>query len=188
MTMKIVNQTVFVVLLLSGMALAIAIFFDLSKGDYFLRLAGIATFVGWFFGVFAALAYVVSSARFFMSHLHNFWDSLYPVNFGLTLLGVSIMGMDVKQELMLLLLCVAIFSIVSFLLYRFGLLSRKAFPLSILALLFLPAVPTLISIWAYYYFILGVVLIYLSIVANVIGKRKNTVGWSEPVNFNKEAK
>lgn len=171
--MKIVNQLVFIVLLLSGISLAIVLFSDLDKGNYFSSLAGLATFIGWFVGVFAALAYFVSSIRVFMSHLHNFWTSLYPVNFGIALLGVSTMGMDVKQELMLLLLCAGISLIVSYLLYRLGLISRKVFPLSMLALLFFPAVPALTSIWAYYYFVLGMVMIYLSIAANVMGKGKS---------------
>ncbi len=166
--MKMINQVVLIFLLVLGLIMAVGVKFNMGG------LLGFSTFVGWFFGVFALIAYVISSSRFLISSLNDFWSTLYPVNFGLTLIGVSIMGMDVKQEMMLLLLFIVICSIISFLFYRFGLLSKKGFPFIIFALLCLPAVPELTYIWSYYYFILGVVLINLFMATKITNKRIKT--------------
>ncbi len=155
--MRFVNWIVFIGLLLCGVALLLGIVLD--KGSW----AGLATYFGWFLGTFSLIAYLVASVMFLLNRMNAFWHSLYPTNFGLTLLGVSAFGINVKQEVTILIICLLTALSVSFLLYRSGLLANKLSPSVIVALLFVPAIPPIMPVWGYIYFVLGIMVIASSL-------------------------
>ena len=155
--MRFVNRIVFIGLLLCGVILLLGIVLD--RGSWL----GVATYFGWFLGAFAFIAYLVADVMFLLNQINEFWHSLYPTNFGLTLLGVSAFGINVIQEAPILIICLSITLGVSLLFCRSGLLENKLSPSVIVALIFAPAIPPVMPIWGCVYFLLGIVLIAFSL-------------------------
>jgi hypothetical protein len=80
------NAAVLVGMLVCGLTLLAG--FVTKNGS----VEGLATYLGWFLCVYSALAYVIKCLGFALGKITFFWNSLYPVNFGLALLGVALYG------------------------------------------------------------------------------------------------
>lgn len=134
-------------LMLAGMVL--------HRGD----VAGLGSYFGWFFGLYSALAYLFASARFAWGRLKGFWSSLYPVNFGLTIIGVSAFGFHTSAEVPFAILSAVIAVLAAFLLHRFSRLTWKPLPIGMMGLLLVPAMESLREIWAFLYVFVGTLFI-----------------------------
>lgn len=90
-----INVIVFVGLLISGFALLSWFFFgfilDFQMPKILFGLtAGVGMLLGWFFGACAMIVFVIGTSMFLIGKINDFWQSLYPINFGLTSLGVAV--------------------------------------------------------------------------------------------------
>ena len=56
-------------------------------------MEGLAVYGGWFLAAYSALAYIFSGVRSALRNEGGFWSTFYPVNFGLTLVAISLFGL-----------------------------------------------------------------------------------------------
>jgi hypothetical protein len=119
---------------------------------------GLAAYAGWFLAVYSAFAYATAGTLFLLQRNREFWRSLYPVNFGLTLVAASLFG--VHSELLLPTLIVALVGLLAgALLFRFDFLSIRVVPLALLISLCTCFVPSIATRWIFVFiFVAAVVL------------------------------
>ena len=137
--MKTVNIAVALGLLVSGSALVVGYLFVLMGTDskWTSLLFSVGTLFGWLFGVAAILLFVTTTVSFLAGYFTNYWSSLYPVNMGLTVLGITSMGFrpDVAG---LWMLAIVVGLLISMAFHRFRLGSLRLLPVLIALPLLLP--------------------------------------------------
>jgi len=89
---KLINTLIFIGLIVTGSYLAfdyLVLFkvFNNSHGELGSTLLGVSIFFGWIFGALSILAFVAGSILLLSGYQKMFWRELYPLNFGLAMLG-----------------------------------------------------------------------------------------------------
>lgn len=153
--MKIVNRFVFGCLVFLGSLLLIGIF--MNSGS----LMGLSSFLGWFFAVFSITAYLVVSILHAAHQRATFWMELYPTNFGLAIVGISIFGFTGEENLFILIAALLFAMATPFAAHRWA--TGRAMPIAALGLLFVPLIPWVTPFWMYLYLIVGLALVSISI-------------------------
>jgi hypothetical protein len=86
-----INLIIFIGLIISGFSLILGCILALL--DMFEYLAGIllgsGVYLGLLFAIFAIISFVAGTVILLTGRLDNYWRTLYPLNFGLALLGGS---------------------------------------------------------------------------------------------------
>lgn len=86
--MRLLNIVVFAGLVLAGGALLLGISSSPSSKwtSLFLTFGVVA---GWLFAVIAVLLFVGGTIAFLVRRTEEYWNTLYPINFGLVVFGIS---------------------------------------------------------------------------------------------------
>lgn len=161
--MKFLNRLVFVGLILSGSLLLIGVL--LGNGS----LMGLGTYFGWFFAAFSMIAYLIVGILQAVHHRETSRMDLYPVNFGLAIVGVSVFGFTGQENIFVLIAVFLLSVAIAFMARR--LVADRFIPLAILVLLFIPFLSWAMPFWMYLYLILGVILISISTFERLIAKK-----------------
>lgn len=163
--MKILNRLVFGGLILCGSLLLVGMM--LNKGS----LMGLGTYLGWFFAVFSMIAYLIASIRQATHPRTTYWMDLYPTNFGLALVGISVFGFTGQENILVLIATLLIAVAIPFVTHRLAV--GRTLPLAVLGLLFVPVLPWVKPFWMYLYLVVGVALISMSIFQRLVWKNNN---------------
>jgi hypothetical protein len=62
-------------------------------------LLAIGTVGGWFFGLLASFTFVVATLMHLIGRMPNYWQTFFPVNVGLTVLGVDFLWFRPESEI-----------------------------------------------------------------------------------------
>jgi hypothetical protein len=92
-------------------------------------MEGLAVYGGWFLAAYSTLAYMLTSVRSVLRKESGFWSTLYPVNFGLTLVAISLFGLHGQRFVVGLLAAVLLGIVAGVVLQRSRVLSLRAAPL-----------------------------------------------------------
>jgi hypothetical protein len=92
-------------------------------------MEGLAVYGGWFLAAYSTLAYILTSVRSVLRKESGFWSTLYPVNFGLTLVAISLFGLHGQRFVVGLLAAVLLGIFSGVVLQRSRVLSLRAAPL-----------------------------------------------------------
>jgi len=162
--MKLLNKIIFYGLLVSGFALAIVFLFgiaDVSLPSLLgVILANIAI-TGWFFGVASVISFLVATFLYVAGKVTDYWSSLYPVNFGLTLLGGTSLGYNTEMSVLWILVACAGAFVVSLVAYKSHVIKSKWIFVPLIAPLFFANVVFWTTL------IIGLVFISLSLLSRV---------------------
>jgi hypothetical protein len=112
-------------------------------------MEGLAVYGGWFLAAYSVLAYVFSSVRSVLRKEGGFWSTLYPVNFGLTLVAISLFGLHGQRIALGLLAAVLLGLFAAVVLQRSRVLSFRAAPLVIVTPLFACLAWFIAPFWMY---------------------------------------
>lgn len=119
----------------------------------------LAAYIGWFLAVYSTIAYTASGTLFLLRKMEEFWKTLYPANFGLTLVAISLFGLN-SQEFVPTLLAIALLGVfVGLSVYHFGILRIRAIPLVLLISLCVCFVPSIAARWMYVFVLVAAVLL-----------------------------
>lgn len=116
-------------------------------------------YMGWFFGFYSAIVYFVSSVRFALKQQHHLWLSLSPVNFGLTVIGISVLGLNTNTEVLIAAITSAIAIAVSIFFVHCCKFQWRVFPITIFSLLSVPILEQLTPLWQHLYLFVGIFLV-----------------------------
>lgn len=159
--LKKINLVVFVGLAISGFF----IFFDFLLSLIYptvtvlAKFAVAAVFTGWFFGATAVILFLIGSIQFLSGHMEDYWNSLYPVNLGLTIVGLSSFVYNPGQHPLVWIVLAFIFAIIAALfLHKLNLIKYK---------MLLPALTALLFINDWSGFIGGIIFITLGFLSGV---------------------
>jgi hypothetical protein len=124
-----INLAIFLGLSISGFFIAFDFLFYLMHQEVtlFAKFAVVAVFTGWFFGALAVILFLFGSILFLSGHMENYWNSLYPLNIGLTLLGLCSFAYNPNQHQPVWIFAAFISAlIVSLLLHKLNVIKYKA--------------------------------------------------------------
>lgn len=161
--LKKINLATFTGLAISGFFIFFDFLFSLiyPQITVLAKLAVAAVFTGWFFGALAGILFLIGSVQFLLGHMENFWNSLYPVNLGLTFLGLCLFAYNPSQHPPVWIFVAFIFAlIVSLLLHKLNLIKYK---------MLLPVLATSLFINTWSSFIGGIIFIVLALLSGVSG-------------------
>ena len=151
--MKYLNGLVFAGLILCGLALLVG--FILGNGS----LEALATYFGWFLSAYSSIVYLIASALFLMRGEGAFWNTFYPINFGLALLALSVFGIHDQQAAMIMGATAVVAAGVSVVLSRMHVLDRRFAPIALLLVLGTVLAEPIFAIWKYLAVFVGVLLL-----------------------------
>jgi len=101
------------------------------------RISAIAVIPGWFSGASAVILFLIGSILFLFGRMENYWNSLYPLNLGLTFLGLCFIAYNPNQHPLIWIFSATMFAlVVSLLLHRINIIKYKPFLLILTVLLF----------------------------------------------------
>ncbi len=167
-----INLVIFLGLVISGFCIIFGYLFFLIYPEVtlFAKISVAGDFIGWFFGALAVILFLIGSILFISGHMENYWNSLYPLNIGFTLLGLSFASYNPNQHQLLWIFFAFIFaSIVSLLLHRTSLIKNR---------LFLPILTVLLFIYSSWSVFIGsIIFIGLSFLS---GASKTILGCFKP--------
>jgi hypothetical protein len=112
-------------------------------------MAGLAVYVGWFLTAYSVLAYLFSSVRYALRKEGEFWATLYPVNFGLTLVAMALFGLHGQSFVVGLLAALLLGIFVGAVLQRSRVLSLRATPSVVVTPLFACLAWFIAPFWMY---------------------------------------
>lgn len=139
--MSVVNGLVFLGLLGCGLLLL---------GGYASGNGGLyalAAYIGWFLSAYSGLAYFIRGALAISQKPHRFWVTLYPVNFGLALLGVCVFAIRDVHSIFPMAIA-AIFGVgMAYILSRSSVLEMPAAPLLLLLATATVLVEPVFAVW-----------------------------------------
>jgi hypothetical protein len=155
--MKYFNTVVFAGLILSGFAMLAGFF--IGNGG----LEGLGAYFGWFSFVCSVMAYLLKSLGILFRGVTVFWGTLYPANFGLGLLGLSVFGIH-EQRTMIVMGVVLLFgSAASLVMRRTQALRKRYVPIAVPLLLGIAAmVQPVFEIWMYLCVFVGILLLAIA--------------------------
>lgn len=162
-----VNRLILLILLLSGRALVLLVSLGekISDAQSFIGwLLASVSIVGWFGGVTALLLFLIGAAQHAINKLPTFWRTLYPINLGLTFLGIALTLFDPKETFYSI-MCASISVVVALLIYYLGALRWRLLPFIVASLTLMPG---------YLYWtalVAGVGFLALSITTHLLDKR-----------------
>ena len=112
-------------------------------------MEGLAVYVGWFLAAYSTLAYILTGVSSVLRKESGFWSTLYPVNFGLTLVAISLFGLHGQRFVVGLLAAVLLGIFASLVLQRSRVLSLRAAPLVVVTPLFACLAWFIAPFWMY---------------------------------------
>jgi hypothetical protein len=112
-------------------------------------MEGLAVYGGWFLAAYSTLAYIFFSVRSVLRKEGGFWSSLYPINFGLTLVAISLFGLHGQSIAVGLLAAVLLGIFAAVVLQRSRVLSLRAAPLVVVTPLFACLAWFIAPFWMY---------------------------------------
>jgi hypothetical protein len=112
-------------------------------------MEGLAVYGGWFLAAYSTLAYIFSSVCSVLRKEAGFWSTLYPVNFGLTLVAISLFGLHGQRMVVGLLAAVLLGIFAGVVLQRSRVLSLRAAPLVVVTPLFACLAWFIAPFWMY---------------------------------------
>lgn len=115
--------------LLSGYLLGITDILDYLSGI----LLGAGAYFGLFFGLPAILFFISGTSMFLAGRLENYWQTLYPLNFGLALLGISFFQHTILIPSARVLFALSFALAISLVLHKTGIIKSRwvVFPMTI---------------------------------------------------------
>lgn len=125
---NIINLVIFIGLAISGISMAtgfvlVPIYPTVS---FFGTMLTIGIFTGWFFGAIAVLSFFMGSFVFLFFSYDKFWDNFYPLNLGMTLLGLWLVSYNPVRYPALWIFATSVSAIIcAFVLYKLGLTKQK---------------------------------------------------------------
>lgn len=136
-TLDRINLIVFYCLAISGFCIVFGFMFDsiYPEVEIFGRIGAIAVIPGWFSGASAVILFLIGASLFLLGRMENYWNSLYPLNLGLTFLGLCFIAYNPNQHPLVWIFIAVIFAIlVSVSLHGINIVKHKWF-LSVLTVL-----------------------------------------------------
>lgn len=163
------NKLIFIGLIISGAGLIIGYFFEKSGMLNYIAgvLLGTGAYFGLFFGFLAVIFFVIGTSMFFLGRMENFWETLFPLNLGLTLLGISFFQHTDFTSFLWILFAFFFALAISVILYKTRILQSKW-----LIILLIIAVLVRGDFWTS--FMIGLIFISLAAAQGAI---KNSFGW-----------
>lgn len=151
--MKYLNALVLAGLVLCGLALLIG--FILGNGS----LEALAAYFGWFLSAYSGVAYLVASALFLAKRGGEFWNTFYPINFVLALLGISVFGILDQRTVLVMGATALVAAGVSVVLFRAHVLDRRFAPIALLVVLGAVFAEPIFAVWKYLAVFVAVLLL-----------------------------
>jgi hypothetical protein len=164
------NKIILIGLIISGAWLLTGYLFEQADVlDYFAGIfLGVGAYFGLFFGFLAVIFFVVGTSMFLLSRLQNYWKTLFPLNFGLTLLGISFFQYTDFIPSIWILFAFIFALIISAVLYKTRTIESKWLIILLIVLLFIRG-----DFWTS--FVIGIIFISLAVAQGTI---KNSFTWS----------
>jgi len=157
--MKYLNGLVFAGLILCGLALLVG--FILGNGS----LEALAAYFGWFLSAYSGIAYLIASALFLARGRGAFWQTFYPINFGLALLAISAFGIHDQKTVMIMGATAVVAAGLSIVLSRSHVLDRRFTPMALLLVLGTMLAEPIFAVWQYLAVFVGVLLLVGAFIA-----------------------
>src|SRR3972149_2557197 len=157
-----VNLIIFIGLVISGSCIffGYVISFLFPAAKLFAKISIYGDFSGWFFVFLATISFLIGSASFLFGRIKNFWNNFYPLNIGLTLLGLSFASYNTLQHPFSLITLSFVFAIILALIFhRLALTQYRLFLLLLIISVFI------YNSWSG--FMGGIIFISLSIASDV---------------------
>lgn len=129
---RIVNRAIFLVLLLGGGCLAIALFALSPTGASRSSVLAAGVLLGWLGILLASIAFLFASALFAYKPFSAYWQSLCPLNFGLALLGFCFIRY-VTSMAVATAIASAVGVVATIVLFRFGATRWRFLPIGVAA-------------------------------------------------------
>lgn len=130
--MKYVNYCILFGLLLTGSVICVSVF--VSKGGG--KVLEFSVLIAWFLTFASIGLFFVATILWFVEWLEEYWESMFPLNFGIALFGLNSFQYhpEISNVLIVMSILAAIF--VSFAVIKFKLIKSKVLALVLLLLLF----------------------------------------------------
>ena len=147
-----INLAIFLGLAISGFCIFFGYLFFLMYPEVtlFAKISVAGDFIGWFFGALAVILFLIGSIMFLLGHIKDYWNTFYPLNIGLTLLGLSFASYNPSQHSPLWIFLTIIFAlIISFLLHKSNLIKNR---------LILPLLTILLFIYNFWSVFIGSII------------------------------
>ena len=157
--LKKINLAVFLGLSISGICIVFGYLFFLMYPEVtiFAKISVAGDFTGWFFGALAVILFLIGSVQFLTGRIENYWNSLYPVNLGLTFLGLCFASYNPSQHpLVWIVLAFILAIIVSLFLHKLNFIKYKTL---------LPVLTASLFINSWSSFIGGIIFITLALLS-----------------------
>ncbi len=123
-----INFAVLIALLFSGLCIHLGYMFSQINPDVqlYITLALIGVISGPFLLLFAAILLLVGLILSLFGQIQNFWNDLYPLNFGLALLGLSSFNYNpILHPILWLFLSFLFALLISFVIHKYNLIKYK---------------------------------------------------------------
>jgi hypothetical protein len=162
--MNKVNKVIFIGLSGSGLALLPWFIFNFVFEFNIPFLFGLF-FTGHYFGLWFGLAAIISffygTFMFMIGRMNNYWQSLYPINFGLTLLGVSMWQYNLNMPIIWVLATIISAFAITLIIYKVNATKSRWLLVVLIGVTFITENVTGVRFWDT--IMMGIIFICLSI-------------------------
>lgn len=172
--MKYPNAICFLGLVFCGLTLVVG--FANGNGN----IEAISSYFGLFLVAYAVLAYLFKSALYLVDPRNEFWSSLFPVNFGISLLGLSLFGIHDLQTLTYLGVIATISAVSAYLFSRTRAFDRRFVPIGLVVLLVGAFATPIHSIWPLFVAAIGMMVLVKASVAMCAADGSTILGKKAP--------
>jgi hypothetical protein len=115
----------------------------------------LVAYVGWLVAVFSVFAYLGGVIRSVGTGGTSFWVALYPVNFGLVLIGASFFGTNWADDPLVGVVLLVVGVGLAVVLTRPKLTASWYLPAALLGVAMLPLLPAIARVWPNLYLLVG---------------------------------
>lgn len=122
-------------------------------------LKALAAYFGWFLCAYSGLAYLAASVHFSMKGGGRFWNSIYPLNFGLALLALSLFGIHDQRTIVIMVVAALVAMGLAIVLSRSHVLGRRYTPVAPFGVLGIAMIEPIFPAWKYLSAFVGVFLL-----------------------------
>lgn len=167
--MNKVNKIIFIGLTISGIfSIWGFIGFLIQKVNFFIGPEAIGMYFGLWFGLLAIASFIYGSIMYLIGRLDNYWQSLYPINFGLTLLGVALWQYNINMPVLWVLAVIILALTISLILYKADATKSRWLLVVLIGATLITENVTEVRFWDT--IMIGIIFIYLAVVARYYAK------------------
>lgn len=124
-------------------------------------LLGAGAYFGLFFGFLAVIFFLFGTSMFFLGRLETYWKTLFPLNLGLTLLGISFFQHTDSISSIWIFFAIVLALVIAAILYKTRVIQSKWLIIPLIVLLFIRG-----DFWTS--FVIGIIFMSLAVVEGAV--------------------